>query len=211
MNRKRGIHALTQKHESRGRPQGRAHSRAAELLASDWLPLPCRRTFFASTVGKSRHSAVRRAVRLPWWPGAWFHSYRLRLNGVAESEFAFRLATDPRYLGPIRSNFKRIAEKINEVFYDGAPHYTRTSLKIALRSERRRGHSAAESPAAPEISFADELTRNPAYQLPARIKAAEIARKVNEEYHGGRPVRNPFTISDAIQRYRRQSKGSATE
>ena len=140
-------------------------------------------------------SAVARGL-VPYTPAA--------PGRVAEIEFAFLLATDPRYTGPVRANFRKMAEKVNEVFHAGNPHYTRTTLKIALQSYRRRNRSAAESPADPEMSFAEKLTRDPAYQLPARIKGAEIARKVNEEYHGGRPVRNPLTISDAIQRYRRQ-------
>jgi hypothetical protein len=68
-------------------------------------------------------------------------------------------------------------------------------------------HIPAESLADPEMSFAEELAHNPAYQLPARIKADEITRKVNEEYHGGRPVRNPLSISAAINRYRRRNAG----
>jgi len=59
------------------------------------------------------------------------------------------------------------------------------------------------------MSFAESLARDPAYQFLARIKAAEIARKVNEEYHGGKPVRNPLGIRAAIQRYRRQKAGPA--
>ena len=126
---------------------------------------------------------------------------------VAEIEFAFRLAADPCYLGPVRANFRMMAEKINEVFHSGNPRYTRTTLKIALQSYHRRGRSAAESPVDPEMSYAEKLARDPAYQLPARIKAAEIARKVNEEYHGGKVVRNPLSIRTAVQRYRRQSQG----
>jgi hypothetical protein len=45
------------------------------------------------------------------------------------------------------------------------------------------------------------LSLDPAYQIPARIKAAKIARKVNEEYHGGTPVRNSLSIRSAISRY----------
>jgi hypothetical protein len=128
---------------------------------------------------------------------------------VAEIEFAFGLATDPRYLGPVRANFKMMAEKVNEVFHAGNPRDTRTTLKIALQRRRRRGRSAAESIADPEMWFAEELARNRAYQLPARMKGAEIARMVNEKYHGGKPVRNSLSIRAAIQRYRRQHEGSS--
>ena len=55
--------------------------------------------------------------------------------------------------------------------------------------------------------FTESLAHDSAYQFPARIKAEEIARKVNQEYHGGKPVRNPVSIRAAIQRYRRQKAG----
>jgi hypothetical protein len=125
---------------------------------------------------------------------------------IAEVEFAFRLAADSRYRGSIRANVKKIAEKVNEVFHAGNARYTQTTLKNALRSYRKRSGSAGELSTVPETAFAEKLTREPAYQLPARIKASEIARKVNEEYHGGRPVRNHESISDAIQRYRKQNE-----
>jgi len=127
---------------------------------------------------------------------------------MAELEFAVRLAGDPRYLGPVRLNFGKMAETVNHVFHAGNPRYTRTSLKIALQRHRRRDRSAAESPADLEMGFVEALARDPAYQLPARINAAEIARKVNEEYHGGKPVRNSPGIRAAIQRYRWQEAAS---
>ena len=126
---------------------------------------------------------------------------------VSEIEFAVRLAADPQYRGPVRVNYRKLAEEVNEMFHAGNRHYTRTSLKIALQSHRRHIRSVAESPADPEMLFAENLTCDPAYRLPARIKAADIARRVNEEYHGGRPVRNPPGIRTAIQRYRRQNAG----
>jgi hypothetical protein len=126
---------------------------------------------------------------------------------VAELEFASRLAADPRYQSSVRANFGSIAEKVNQVFHAGAPHYTRITMKIALQRHRRRQRSLAGWPADPEMSFTDRLARDPAYQFLARIKAGEIARKVNQEYHGGKPVRNPVSIRAAIQRYRRQKAG----
>jgi hypothetical protein len=126
---------------------------------------------------------------------------------IAEIEFACRLAADPRHRGPVRANFGKIAEKVNEAFHTGIPYYTRITMKIALQRHRRHERSAAGYPADPEMSFAESLARDPAYQFLARIKAAEIARKVNEEYHGGKPVRNPLGIRAAIQRYRRQKAG----
>ena len=200
---KRGIHALT--HEQKvdaGRKGGLIRGPLSYRLRIGCHALPpevlrehCRR--IAPLGGKAGGvaSVVARGL-VPYTPAT--------PGRVAEIEFAFRLATDPRYLGPVRANFRKIAEKVNEVFHAGNPRYTRTTLKIALQSHRRRDRSAAESPADPEMSFAEKLARDPAYQLPARIKAAEIARKVNEEYHGGRPVRNPLSIRDAIQRYRRK-------
>jgi len=124
---------------------------------------------------------------------------------VAEIEFACRLAADPLYRGPVRANFGKIAEKVNEVFHPGAPDYTRITLKTALQRYRRQQRSLAGPPADAEMSFTDRLARDPAYQLPARLRAEEIARKVNEEYHGGKPVRNPLAIRAAIRRYRRQN------
>jgi hypothetical protein len=59
------------------------------------------------------------------------------------------------------------------------------------------------------MSFTDGLAHDPAYQFLARMNAEEIARIVNEEYHGGKPVRNPLSIRAAIQRYRRQHEGSS--
>jgi hypothetical protein len=117
------------------------------------------------------------------------------------------LAADPLYRGPVRANFGKIAEKVNEVFHVGIPHYTRITLKVALQRHRRHQLSHAGSPADPEMSFTDSLARDPAYQFLARIKGEEIAREVNAEYHGGRPVRNPVSIRAAIQRYRRQKAG----
>jgi len=207
---KRGIHALNREQKvEAGRKGGLIRGPLSYRLRIGCHALPpdvlrehCRRIAPLGGKAGGAASAVARGL-VPYTPAA--------PGRVAEIEFAFCLAADPCYLGPVRANFRRIAEKINAVFYDGAPHYTRTSLKIALQSHRRRDRSVAKSSADPAISFAEELTRNPAYQLRARIKAAEIARKVNEEYHGGRPVRNPHTISDAIQRHGRKGKGSATE
>jgi hypothetical protein len=126
---------------------------------------------------------------------------------IAEIEFAFRLANDQRYLGPVRANFGKMAEKVNEVFHADNPRYTRTTLKIALQRHRRRDQSAAESTADPEMSFTEELASDRAYRLPARMKAVEIALRVNDEYHGGKPVRNPISIRAAIKRYLRQNVG----
>jgi hypothetical protein len=125
---------------------------------------------------------------------------------IAEIEFVCRLAADPHYLGPVRSNFKKIAELVNEAFYMSSPRYTRTSLKIALQSYRRHNLSTTDPVRSHELSFAEKLTHDPAFQIPARIKAAEIARKVNEDYHNGIQVRNSCTIGDAIRRYRQISK-----
>ena len=122
-------------------------------------------------------------------------------------EFAFRLATNPLYLGPVRANFKKIAEKVNEIFHDDQPHYTRTTLKIALQGYRRRVRSTGNFRTDPEMLFTEALASDPAYQLGARIKAEQIARKVNEEYHAGQPVRTALGIRAAIQRYRLQLAG----
>jgi hypothetical protein len=203
---KRGIHAMT--HEQRvavGRKGGLirgplsyelrigCHAMSPEVLREH-----CRRI---APLGGKAGAAPSLAARglVPYTPAT--------PERVAEIEFAVSLAADPRYLGPIRTNFKRIAEKVNEVFHSRNPRYTRTTLKIALQSRRRHDRSAIEFPEDQELSFAEKLTRDPAYQLTARIKGAEIARRVNEEYQGGRPVRNPLSIGDAIQRYRRQHAG----
>jgi hypothetical protein len=124
---------------------------------------------------------------------------------MAEIEFVSYLTTDPQYMGPVRANFKKISEKVNEVFHSGKPYYTRVSLKIALQRYRRKG-TEGDTTVDPEILFAERLSCHPVYQIPARINAAKIARKVNEEYHGGRPVRNSLSISGAIRRYRRYKK-----
>jgi hypothetical protein len=121
---------------------------------------------------------------------------------IAEIEFSIHLAGDPLYHGPIRANYKKISERVNLAFNSGDSGYTRTSLKIALQRLRSCNRSSVESIVDPKLSFAEKLASDPAYQIPARIKAAEIARKVNEEYHSGKPVRNSLSISDAIRRYR---------
>jgi hypothetical protein len=123
---------------------------------------------------------------------------------ISEIEFAFSLATNLCYLGPVRANFKKISEKVNENFHSGNSHYTRTTLKIALQRHRRHSRSAAKFAPDPEMLFAEKLACDPAFQIPARIKGEEIARKVNEEYHGGKPVRNSLSIRGAIRRYRQQ-------
>jgi hypothetical protein len=201
---KRGIHALTREQKvDFGRKSGLIRGPLSyrlrigcHALSPEVLREHCRR--IAPLGGKAGGAASVVARGLVPYASA-------EPGRVAEIEFAFRLAADPRYLGPVRSNFRKIAEKINEVFHSGNPHHTRTTLKLALQSYRRRDRSATESHADQEMSFAEKLASDPAYQLPARIKAAQIARKVNEEYHDGRPVRNPLGIRTAIQRYRRQN------
>jgi hypothetical protein len=125
---------------------------------------------------------------------------------IAELEFACRLATEPRYRGPVRANFGKIADKVNEMFHAGMPHYTRITMKVALQRHRRRERSGAVYPSDPEMSFTEGLAREPSYQFLARIKAEEIAREVNAQYHGGQPVRNAVSIRAAIRRYLRQTR-----
>lgn len=129
---------------------------------------------------------------------------------VAELEFASSLAAEPRYRGPVRANFGKIADKVNEAFHAGAPHYTRITMKVALQRFRRHERSGTAYPADPEMSFTDRLAHDPAYQFPARIKADEIAGKVNAEYHGGKPVRNAVSIRAAIKRHSRQTRALTT-
>jgi len=127
---------------------------------------------------------------------------------LGELEFASRLAADARYRGPVRTNFGLIAGKVNEVFHAGVAYHTRITIKIALQRHRRHERSGVVFPPDPEISFADGLARNPAYQFLARIRADEIAREVNAEYHAGKPVRKAVSIRAAIRRYRRQTRAS---
>ena len=122
---------------------------------------------------------------------------------VAELEFASSLASEARYRGPVRANFGKIAEKVNEVYHAGTPHHTRITIKVALQRYRRHERSGVVYPPDPEMSFTDALARDPAYQFLARIKAEEIARAVNAKYHGGKPVRNSVSIRAAIRRYKR--------
>jgi hypothetical protein len=204
--RKHGIHALTKEQKAAagreggliGGPLSYRLRIGCHAMTPEELREHCRK--IAPLGGKAGGAAslIARGL-LPYAPAA--------SGRAAEIEFAFLLASDPSYRGPVRANFGKMAEKLNEAFHASKPHYTRTTLKIALQNHRRRDRSRAEYPADQEMLFAEKLTRDPAYQLPARIKAAEIARKVNEEYHGGRPVRNPIGISDVIQRYRKQQEG----
>jgi hypothetical protein len=203
---KRGIHAQTREQRNEaGRKGGLIRGPLSYRLRIGCHALPpevllehCRR--IAPLGGKAGGTAsVLAQGFVPYAPAV--------PGRVAEMEFAFRLATDPRYLGPGRVNFRKLAGTVNNVFHEGSPRFTRTTLKIALQSHRRRIRSAPESPVDPEMSFAETLARDPAYRLPARARAAEIARTVNEEYHGGKPVRNAVSIRAAIKRYRRQNAG----
>ena len=204
--RKRGIHGLTREQKAEacrkgGLIRGPLSYRlriGCHALPPDVVREQCRR--IASLGGKA--GGVASVVAKGMVPYAPATSGR-----IAEIEFALCLAAIPLYRGPVRANFGKIAEKVNEVFHAGTPHYTRITLKIALQRHRRHQISSAGSPADPEMSFTDSLARDPAYQFLARIKAEEIAREVNAEYHGGKPVRNPLSIRAAIQRYRRQKAG----
>ena len=203
---KRGIHAMSREQRvAAGRKGGLIRGPLSyelrigcHALSSEVLREHCRRIAPLGGKAGGDASVVARGL-IPYIPAS--------PGRVAEIEFAFRLAADPQYQGPGRANYKKMAEKVNEAFHSGNPHFTRTSLKIALQRHRRNVHSAAEPPTDPEMSFAENLTRDPDYRLPARIKAAEIARRVNEEYHGGSFVRNPLSIRAAIKRYRLQSAG----
>jgi hypothetical protein len=121
---------------------------------------------------------------------------------IPEIEFAYNLTKNLLYLGPVRVNFKKISDKLNEVYHSGNSFHTRTTLKIAMQRRRRNKLPASDAGSDPEMSFAVRLACDPAYHIPARIKAAEIARKVNEEYHGCKPVRNATSIRSAIRCYR---------
>jgi hypothetical protein len=125
---------------------------------------------------------------------------------ISEKEFVLLLATDPRFLGPVRTNYEKLSEQVNKVFHFGKPHRTRITLKIALQSLRRHKHVSSIATADPDILFAERWSLDPIYQIPARIKAGKIALRVNEEYHGGRPVRNSLSIRGAIRHYRRHRK-----
>ena len=206
--RKRGIHGLTREQKAEAcRKGGLIRGPLSYRLRIGCHALPpevvreqCRK--IASLGGKAGGGAsVVAKGMVPYAPAM--------PGRVAEVEFAFRLAENPLYRGPLRANFGKIAEKVNELFHAGAPRYTRITMKIALQRHRRRQRSPAGWPADPEMSFTDRLARDPAYQFLARIKAEEIVRIVNEEYHGGKPVRNPVSIRAAIQRYRRQHVGSS--
>lgn len=202
--RKRGIHGLTREQKAAvcrkaGLIQGPLSYRlriGCHALPPEVVREQCRK--IASLGGKAGGVASMVAKGMvPYAPAT--------PGRIAEIEFASRLAADPLYQDSVRANFGKIAGKVNEVFHAGAPHYTRITMKIALQRHRRRQRSPAGWPADPEMSFTDRLARDPAYQFLARFKAEEIARIVNEEYHGGRPVRNPLSIRAAIQRYRRQN------
>jgi hypothetical protein len=204
---KRGIHAMTREQKAAaGRKGGLiggplsyrlrigCHAQSPEALREH-----CRRIAPLGGKAGGAASVVARGL-VPYAPAT--------SGRVGEIEFALHLAADPYYLGPVRANFRKMAEKVNEVFHAGNLRYTRTTLKIAFQSHRRRNRSAVESPMEPEMLFTEKLVGDPVYQLPARIKAAAIAGRVNEEYHGGRPVRNPIGISDIISRYKRPNENS---
>jgi len=207
---KRGIHAMTHEQKAAaGRKSGLIWGpRSYQLRIGCHAMLPealrehCRR--IASLGGKAGGVASVAARGLvpykPAMPGR-----------IAELEFIFSLSKNSLFLGPIRRNFSKMAEKVNEVFYAGNPRYTRTTMKIELQSHRRRNHLAREISGEQEMLFAEELARDPAYQLPARVKTAEIVRLVNDEFHGGKPVRNSTGIRDALKRCRRRQNAAAID
>lgn len=199
--RRRGIHALT--HDQKvevGRKGGLIRGPLSYQLKIGCHALPpevlrehCKR--IARLGGKA--GGVRAAVakgQAPWAPAT--------ASRISELEFASRLAANPRYQGPVRANFRRIAEKTNEAYYGGKPHYTRVTLKIALQRYRRQRGMTDASVVASDLAFAYRLTLMPEYQLPARVKIMEIARRVNEEYHEGKPVRSATSIKASIRRQR---------
>ena len=98
---------------------------------------------------------------------------------------------------------------MNEELHAGNPCHTRTTLKIALQSHRRRVRSAAEFVADPEIAFTETWCATPLTHFP-RACTRGNRRKGNEEDHGAEPVRNPFSIPVAVQRYRRRNAGART-
>lgn len=200
--RKLGIHAMThdQKVEC-GRKGGLIRGPLSYELRIGCHALPpevlrehCRRIAPLGGKAGAKASVIARG-EVPYTPTT--------PERLGEMAFAHQLAMDPRYRGPGRVSFKRIAEELNIKFHAGSPHYTRVTLKIALQRERRHSGSNIKPLLDPEISFAKKLAQNPSFQLPARIKAEEIAREVNREYHAGRPVRNSGSIRAAIKRFRK--------
>ena len=120
----------------------------------------------------------------------------------SELEFIVRLASDPAHRGPIRTDYVKLAAAVNERFHAGRERYTHVTIKTALSTLRRRGQSPDRS-LAPDLAFALDLSGDDVYQLPARVNVVEIARRVNEEYHQGRPVRSGPAVKNALQRHRK--------
>jgi hypothetical protein len=197
---KSGIHALNHAQKAdAGRKGGLIRGPLSyrlrigcHALAPEVLREHCRRIGPLGAKAGGLASVVAQGM-VPYAPAA--------AGRVDEIEFAFRLATDPRYLGPVRVNYSKLADQVNAEFNSGNPRYTRTTLKGALLRHRRHQRSAVESTADPEMSFAEMPVCDAAYQLPARVKAVQIARKVNEEFHGGKPVGNALSIRTAIRRF----------
>ena len=200
---KKGIHALSSKQKAEiGRKGGLIRGPLSYLLRIGCHALPpeilrehCR--LIAPLGGKAggRASVLAKGL-VPYTPATEAR--------CSEIEFASRLAANRHYLGPVRANYRKIAETINATFKRSRMLYTRTTLKIALQRYRRQIRSMGLYAPYPEIWFAEMLTFNPEYQIAPRIKAVQIARTVNDEYHDGQPVRNAVSIRAAIRRYRRE-------
>ncbi len=200
---KKGIHALTSKQRAAASRKGGLISGplsyrlrfGCHALPPEVLRDLCRRNAPIGGKAGARAATLGRGM-VPYVPAT--------AGRPSEADFAFQLATNSIYLGPLRSNFKKIAEEVNKAFNRQSP-YTRTTLKIALKRYRRQLCTTVvpwndDS----EMSFAEALSSDPAYQIAPRIKARQIASKVNDEYHNGQPVRNAVGIRAAIQRYSRQ-------
>ena len=200
---KKGIHALSSKQKAEiGRKGGLIRGPLSYLLRIGCHALPpevlrehCR--LIAPLGGKAggRASVLAKGL-VPYTPATEAR--------CSEMEFASRLAANRLYLGPVRANFRKIAETINAALKSNQILYTRTTLKIALQRYRRQIRSTGLYAPYSEMWFAEMLTLNPAYQIAPRIKAVQIARTVNDEYHDGQPVRNAVSIRAAITRYRQE-------
>jgi hypothetical protein len=197
-----GIHALSSEQRAdagrkggliRGPLSYRLHI-GCHALPPDVLREHCRKIAPLGGKAGGKASALARGL-VPYAPAT--------AAGCSELEFAFRLSTNPLYLGPVRANFNKIARKVNEAFnYRQSSNYTRITLKIALQRYRRQARSRGLFGIDPEMSLAERLASDPTCQIAPRIKAEQIACKVNDEYHNGQPVRNAIGIRAALRRYR---------
>ena len=120
-------------------------------------------------------------------------------DGLTESEFVWKLASNLEYAAKNGMDLDKIADEVNREYHGGEP--VRTPIAVSVKvSEfmnsqpdyvKRRPWSSVEE------SAVMELASNPEYRT-----SREIAGQINEDYHGGEPVRTPIAVRGKMNEVR---------